>query len=91
MQSTPVVSPFTSELCQWFEQITEEDLPGKIAHLNHYLDWFAVGQVYRLERKFVWMRQGKVYETSCKVECGITSLSREKVTPGKLLAVRCQH
>ena len=59
--------------------------------LNDYLDWPGVGQVYRLERKFIWMRQGKAYKTSCEVECGITSLSREKAAPGKLLAVRRQH
>jgi predicted transposase YbfD/YdcC len=59
--------------------------------LNDYLDWPGVGQVYRLERRFIWMRQGKVYKTSCEVEFGITSLSREKASPAKLLSVRRQH
>jgi hypothetical protein len=59
--------------------------------LNDYLDWPGVGQVYRLERKFTWIRQGRVYKTSCEVEFGITSLSREKASPGKVLAVRRTH
>ena len=29
--------------------------------LNEYLDWPGVGQVYRLERKFDWVRQGNVF------------------------------
>lgn len=58
--------------------------------LNDYLDWPGVGQVYRLERKFSWMRQGQAYKTSCEVEFGITSLSREQAQPGKVLAVRRQ-
>jgi len=61
------------------------------AMLNDYLDWPGVGQVYRLERKFTWIRQGKVYKTSCEVEFGITSLSREKASPEKVLAVRRKH
>ncbi|WP_152965519.1 hypothetical protein [Thermanaerothrix daxensis] len=30
------------------------------AMLNNYLDWPGLGQVYRLERCFLWIRQGKV-------------------------------
>jgi predicted transposase YbfD/YdcC len=59
--------------------------------LNDYLDWPGVAQVYRLQRKFVWMRQGKAYKTSCEVEFGITSLSRAKASPDRLLAIRRQH
>ena len=61
------------------------------AMLNDYLDWPGVSQVYRLQRKFVWMRQGKAYKTSCEVEFGITSLSRMKASPERLLAIRRQH
>lgn len=43
--------------------------------LNDYLDWPEVGQVYRLERKFDWLRQGKVFKSSCEIEYGITSTS----------------
>jgi predicted transposase YbfD/YdcC len=61
------------------------------AMLNDYLDWPGMGQVYRLERKIIWVRQGKAYKTSCEIEYGITSLSRDKASPGKLLLVRRQH
>jgi hypothetical protein len=36
--------------------------------LNDYLDWPDVGQIDRLERKFDWIHQGKVFKTSCEVE-----------------------
>jgi predicted transposase YbfD/YdcC len=59
--------------------------------LNEYLDWPGVAQVYRLQRKFAWMRQGKAFKTSCEIEFGITSLSRAKASPKRLLAIRRQH
>ncbi len=59
--------------------------------LNDYLDWPSVGQVYRLERKFSWLRQGRVYKTSCEVEWGVTSLSRRVASPERLLAIRRGH
>jgi predicted transposase YbfD/YdcC len=59
--------------------------------LNDYVDWPGVGQVYRLERKFSWIRQGKVYKTSSEIEFGITSLSRDQASPSKVLQVRRQH
>lgn len=59
--------------------------------LTEYLDWPGVGQVYRLERQFKWVRQGRTYKTSCEVEYGITSLSRKEATPAKILTVRRQH
>ena len=61
------------------------------AMLNDYVDWPGLGQVYRLERKFAWIRQGKVYKTSHEIEYGITSLSREQASPAKVLQVRRQH
>ena len=61
------------------------------AMLNDYLDWPGVGQVYRLEREFSWIRQGKTYKKSCEIEFGITSLSREQATPTKLLQSRRKH
>jgi len=61
------------------------------AMLNDYVDWPGIGQVYRLERKFAWVRQGKVYKASCEIEYGITSLSREQASPSKVLQVRRQH
>lgn len=61
------------------------------AMLNDYLDWPGIGQVYRLERKFDWIRQGKVFKTSCEIEYGITSLSRDQASPAKVLQSRRQH
>ncbi|MBM3126272.1 MAG: ISAs1 family transposase [Chloroflexi bacterium] len=59
--------------------------------LNDYLDWPGIGQVYRLEREFSWVRQGNIYKTSREIEFGITSLSREKAPPAKVLACRRSH
>ncbi len=59
--------------------------------LNEYLDWPGLSQVYRLERKFFWLRQGQFYRNSCEVEYGITSLSRKQAAPGKVLRIRRQH
>jgi predicted transposase YbfD/YdcC len=59
--------------------------------LNDYLDWPGVGQVYRLERQFYWVRQGQVYKSSCEIEWGVTSLRREVAAPAKVLGVRRQH
>jgi predicted transposase YbfD/YdcC len=59
--------------------------------LNDYLDWPGLGQVYRLERKFLWVRQGKTYKTSCQIEYGITSLARKVAAPLKVLKVRRTH
>lgn len=61
------------------------------AMLNDYLDWPGVAQVYRLEREFRWVRQGKVYKTSREIEFGITSLSREQAAPTKVLQARRKH
>jgi predicted transposase YbfD/YdcC len=53
--------------------------------LNHYLDWPAVGQVFRLERCRTVKGQ-----TSREVVYGITSLTRTQADAAKLLQlVRC--
>jgi predicted transposase YbfD/YdcC len=59
--------------------------------LTAYAAWPGLAQVYRLEREFQWRRKGLCYKTSCEVEFGITSLSRKKVTPMKLLEIRRAH
>jgi predicted transposase YbfD/YdcC len=59
--------------------------------LNDYLDWPGLAQVYRLERKFTWLRQGQVIKRSCETEYGITSLSRSQTSPADLLHFRRQH
>jgi predicted transposase YbfD/YdcC len=59
--------------------------------LNPYSTWPGLAQVYRLERQFQWWRNGRCYRTSCEVEFGITSLSRKKITPDRLLGFRREH
>lgn len=59
--------------------------------LNDYADWPGLGQVYRLERRFEWIRHGGVYKTSCETEYGVTSLPRSQASPAKVLNVRRQH
>jgi predicted transposase YbfD/YdcC len=61
------------------------------AMLNDYVDWPGIGQVYRLERHFTWLRRGKVIKTSQKVEYGITSLTREKASPKRVMQIRRKH
>ncbi len=59
--------------------------------LNPYAAWPGLAQVYRLERRFQWWRNGSCYKTSCDVEYGITSLSRKQASPSRLLAIRRAH
>jgi predicted transposase YbfD/YdcC len=54
------------------------------SQLNDFLDWPYLQQVFRLERRFLSMKTGEVQE---QVVYGITSLSREEITPGKLLTL----
>lgn len=61
------------------------------AMLNIYAAWPGLAQVYRLEREIQWWRQGRCYKTSCEVEFGITSLSRQQASPRRLLEVRRAH
>lgn len=59
--------------------------------LNPYAAWPGLAQVYRLERQFHWRRNGVCYRTSSEVEFGITSLTRAKTTPTRLLEIRRAH
>jgi predicted transposase YbfD/YdcC len=59
--------------------------------LNHYSGWPALAQVYRLERQFDWRRDGRSIKTSCQIEFGITSLTRQEATPLTLLNIRRAH
>ena len=59
--------------------------------LKGYAAWPGLAQVYRLERQFHWRRNGVCYRTSCEVEFGITSLTRAKATPTRLLEIRRAH
>jgi predicted transposase YbfD/YdcC len=59
--------------------------------MNSYSAWPALAQVYRLERQFVWRRNGKSVKTTYQVEYGITSLTRQEATPLELLKIRRAH
>jgi DDE family transposase len=59
--------------------------------LNSYSTWPGWAQVDRRERQFQWWRRGRCYRTSCEVEFGITSGSRQKITPDRLLVFRREH
>jgi predicted transposase YbfD/YdcC len=59
--------------------------------LNAYSDWPGLAQVYRLQREFQWRRKGKSYRTSCEIEFCITSLTRAKAPPERLLEIRRAH
>jgi predicted transposase YbfD/YdcC len=52
--------------------------------MNDYLDWPYLGQVFKLERRFITLATGEV-ET--EVQYGLTSLTRQKANPEKLLAI----
>jgi predicted transposase YbfD/YdcC len=59
--------------------------------LNPYSGWPALAQVYRLERQFDWRRNGHSIKTTCEIEFGITSLTRQEVSPLTLLNIRRTH
>jgi len=52
------------------------------SQLNDFLNWPYLQQVFRLERRFVFTKTGKIQE---QVIYGITSLSRQEITPRNLL------
>ena len=59
--------------------------------LNTYSGWPGLAQVYRLQRDFQWWRNGTCYRTSCEVEFGITSLTRQEASPKQILHIRRSH
>ena len=52
--------------------------------LNEYLDWPAVAQVFKLERRFTNLATGEVEQ---EVRYGLTSLSRSMATPERLMKI----
>jgi predicted transposase YbfD/YdcC len=54
------------------------------SQLKDFLDWPYLEQVFKLERRFTFIKTGKVQE---QIVYGITSLSRDKNTPHKLLSM----
>ena len=54
------------------------------SQLQDFLDWPYLQQVFKLERKFTFLKTNKVQE---QVVYGFTSLSREKIAPPQLLTL----
>lgn len=52
------------------------------SQLKDFLDWPYLEQVFKLERRFIFIKTGEVQE---QVVYGITSLARDEVTPQTLL------
>jgi predicted transposase YbfD/YdcC len=52
--------------------------------MKDYLDWPYLGQVFKLERRFITLASGEV-ET--EIQYGLTSLIRKKADPEKLLSI----
>ncbi len=52
------------------------------SQLNDFLDWPYLQQVFRLQRRFLFTKTGELQE---QVVYGVTSLSREVITPKNLL------
>lgn len=52
--------------------------------LNDYLDWPYLAQVFKLERRFTYLATGSVEQ---EVRYGLTSLSRQKASPQRLLEI----
>lgn len=59
--------------------------------LNDYIDWPGLGQVYRLERQFNWLRAGTGYKQTREIEYGIASLTRSEAIPLQVLHNRRAH
>ncbi len=58
------------------------------SQLKGYLSWPHAEQVFRLERHFVRIADGKVME---ETTYGVTSLTKEQATPDRLLQLRRAH
>jgi predicted transposase YbfD/YdcC len=52
--------------------------------LNDYLDWPALGQVFKLERRFTTLVTGAVHH---EVQYGLTSLTAAEASPQRLLEI----
>jgi predicted transposase YbfD/YdcC len=75
---------------------TTEKSHGRMEHrkitvsraLNGYLNWPSVEQVFKLERHFTRIKDGKVME---EVVYGLTSLTAQEAAPEQLLALIRKH
>ena len=52
------------------------------------VDWPALQQVFRLGRKFTYLRQGQVVKVEVAVQYGLTSLTRPQATADQLLKLK---
>jgi predicted transposase YbfD/YdcC len=52
------------------------------SQLKDFLDWPYLEQVFKLERRFVSLKTGEIHE---QIVYGFTSLSREEISPYKML------
>lgn len=59
--------------------------------LPNELDWPGVAQVFRLERRFVFLRQGKVIRVETKTHYGLTSLSHARADGLQLLTMKRRY
>ena len=58
------------------------------SNLQGYLDWPGVSQVFKLERRFVRLRDGKVTQ---QLRYGLTSLSAGEASPARLMELVREH
>ena len=56
--------------------------------LNQYLDWPKLGQVFRLERRFTYLRKGQTVRVEQMVHYGMTSLPRQRADAYLLLGLK---
>ena len=56
--------------------------------LNQYLDWPKLGQVFRLERRFTYLRKGQTVRVEQMVHYGMTSLPRQCADAYLLLGLK---
>jgi predicted transposase YbfD/YdcC len=62
----------------------EERTITTTSELREFLDWPGAEQVFKLDRRFVYTKENRVRQ---ETSYGITSLSTEKASPKKLLAL----
>lgn len=55
------------------------------------IDWPGLQQVFRLERKFTYLRQGQVVRVEEAVHYGLTSLTRSEANAEQLLSLRRKY
>lgn len=61
------------------------------SQLTGYLDWPHLAQVFRLERKFTFLRKGQVIHEEHSVHYGLTSLNAQKANAKQLLRIKRQY